>query len=276
MKDKDSLILENLYESISLIGEFKNKIHGDYPHFIEFLSQHARDEEIQKYLNSGVGESDIVTYKEGLIRAGDCTPTQHENGVQSSLAWPLGKRVQNFIDVFIHKDDGVEVIGKPVNIYSVGGKNYILNGHHIWSSVYLIDPDANLKVTYVIPKVKVSPIDILKALQMGIAALNKTIPFDVMKGEDLYKVDLNQLHEILMGIVSDEAVEAAIKYNFASSKEEMVKNIIQNVIRMRRENNHIENAPHRAVMPQTDKVNFEEFSSLTSQGKLRIISPFIG
>jgi hypothetical protein len=46
MKDKDSLILENLYESISLIGEFKNKIHGDYPHFIEFLSQHARDEEI--------------------------------------------------------------------------------------------------------------------------------------------------------------------------------------------------------------------------------------
>ena len=71
-------------------------------------------------------------------------PTQFEVDMEKSLKFPLKENPGGIDDAFSGKPICIRNI--PLVVAEVDGVNYIIDGHHRWSQVYCMNPDAQMVV----------------------------------------------------------------------------------------------------------------------------------
>jgi len=184
-------------------------------------------------------------------------PTQNQIDVTKSLKYPL----QDPAQLTTYFQGGLIQFSTPVLTADDG--TYIVDGHHRWSGVVLINPYAQMAAVDIgyVP----TPQDGLKQAQAGVAAVNYYLPSSTAdEAGNLYTMSeaafndyVNQF--IQAGSTPDDVLAVFAKnlnYSKKTPIEQQYVNIDNylwsNVLRMRTLNPYVPGATTRVVMPQTD------------------------
>ena len=243
-------ILEDASDDIqNLIKKVSN-----YEEFVAKLGELASDPKVQAFLTSGRADGDDTddkfTATEKAIPVKKLRPTQNEIDRDGSLKWPLTdvKSLNNCLK------KGPVTIKAPVVTYN---GQYIIDGHHRWSQLYSINKDGQINcIDLTGPKLK--PIDVLKAVQLAIAAdTGKITSATVEEGNNLLDMDGNSVAKYVTSTITDECIRVFNKMR-SGVLGKLDKNniagkiVVPNVMEMQKTSQPAPGAPKRNVMPQTD------------------------
>lgn len=190
------------------------------------------------------------------IKAKDLHPTQNEIDVGKSLSYQVsGKNPEQVKQIL---DGGPVTVNLPLVVYDYNGTYYIVDGHHRWSQVFLLNP--NCEIESLVFKNSAGdtaqdPADMLRDFQGAIAIANDgEVPQStVAPGMNMFDWSSDQLREYLEKNIQDGMISAYRDfYNSEIDKDDIENAIIGNAGLMKKSNKPIKNAPSRAVMPQTD------------------------
>lgn len=185
-------------------------------------------------------------------------PTQNEIDLRGSLRFPL----QDPVSLQTYFAGGViQPFGNP--IVTANGGTYIIDGHHRWSQILIINPFT--QVTALDMGYVPTPQTALKEAQMGVMAAKGYLASATVQGENLYTItepvfDVKVRELIEAGDTPDAVMKVFgtyLGFNPATTPLDAQFTIVQNylwgnVLRMRDLNPYIPHAPSRSVMPQTD------------------------
>lgn len=190
-------------------------------------------------------------------KVANLVPTQNEIDLQKSLKFPLqspGQLEEFFVGGVI------EPFGSPV-VTSDGG-TYIVDGHHRWSGIYLINPFTEVQSVDIgyVPNPQVG----LKEAQIGVAAQLGYLKVSQGGGFNVYTVDRTIFNDAVNGWIttgaSKEEVLAVFRKNLgipdtateAGQLDAINAYLWTNVERMRALNPFVPGATNREVMPQAE------------------------
>ena len=157
------------------------------PDAVTMLELISKDDKLKLLLQHGfAGGSDEdgkldVTMSEENIPVKSMIPTQSEIGISNSLnnlvsgTFSMGKDKDgnektgtvNYADYF--QTPALKAAG-PVFVYKGTGGNYIIDGHHRWSQIYCMNPEASAYCKVISTSKTLSDEQILKNFQAAIAA----------------------------------------------------------------------------------------------------------
>jgi len=248
-----------------------------YESFIKQLSTAARDPKIRHILIGGLMDGqlvdDLVTSNVIIRKTGNLTPIQYEIDLTSTLAW-IGTHPENVPHILRGGTLGPEHFGG--NPIVTGGGGYIVDGHHRWSQVYLINPEARLRS---IDLNVLDPEKALRASQIAIAAMTGEVPVQQVKtGKNLYAMSFEDIEENLPRYLSTEFYEAFYETNPTEfrTREDVHRHILGNIMRMRK-NSRPASDIGRELMPQFDAIpgGPEAGTSALEEGKVNRSRPYI-
>lgn len=221
--------------------------------------------------NDGVEE---VKYeaKEANIPVSELYPTQSEIDIVNSAKWVKADMLNKgaIKAIFTEKDFGKN-FGCPVLVYNDNKKYWIIDGHHRWSQVALLNPEGGLACLVINGKEKVQ--DFLKVTQGAMASVfanrklnnapatklpvgeakpGNNIFGQALKGDNLAKCIKEKLEEQKTGdLLVEKLKEQGVKVENVDDVANLVKSNRDKMV----ENKQVpENwAAPRPVMPQTDQ-----------------------
>jgi hypothetical protein len=244
---------------------YENAVEGDYTDFVNQLKGWAGDPKVREFLKSGqqdgLSSEEKFTVSGGSIKCSQLIPTQNEIDLNKSLDYPL--KDANCCKTYL-EGNNISIGGAPIITFN---GRYIIDGHHRWSQVYCINPNATMKVLN-FKKSGVGPTEMLKATQVAIAATTGTVAVQNVEGHNL----LTLSPQIIMKYVINNISDASAKV-LAKTKEIAGKKIALNAQSMQQHNKPIAGAPARGVMPQTEGDLPGVIKALTS-GIAQTIKPF--
>lgn len=184
-------------------------------------------------------------------------PTQNEIDLEKSLRFPLQTPEQ--LETFF-AGGVITPFGNPV-VTSDGG-NYIVDGHHRWSGIYLINPFTEVKSVDIgyVPNPQVG----LKEAQIGVVAQLGYLKVSQGGGFNVYTVDRTVFTATVNGWITTGArkdeVLAVFRNNLgipdtateAEQLDAINAYLWTNVERMRALNPFVPGATNREVMPQAE------------------------
>jgi hypothetical protein len=208
-------------------------------------------------------------------------PSQNEIDLNKSLKFPLTDPTtlaKYFQGGIITPPGGVGGSTSTSVLTSDGGK-YIVDGHHRWSSIFVINPNAQVTAIDIgyVPDSQTA----LKQTQLAIAAANGTIPSAVATGPNLLTIGKTEFYADVEGYIigtyddgdaTAKANEVAVGNTFAQNlgltptpgldaRSQLVAYLPsiqaylwQNVQQMQAYNQPIVGAPPREVMPQAEPI----------------------
>ena len=204
-------------------------------------------------------------------------PTQFEVDMEKSLQFPLKDRPKMTDTVFSGKP--IIIKGLPLVVAEVDGVSYIIDGHHRWSQIYCLNPNAQMTVRTIKSNMFKTADDVLKLVQMQlfIAKDGGELPQATVDSDyNLYTIEEPAFKKWVGNTITNDAVQILGKYvkQFNKNQEqqrqateardrsiatvEQIENYLwNNVLLMRKEAAPTPNAHGRGDMPQTDKVNGE-------------------
>ncbi|MDD5551422.1 MAG: hypothetical protein PHS34_09195 [Candidatus Omnitrophica bacterium] len=247
----------------------------DYTSFIRRLGSAIYDPKVKlvlgKGLSDGVKTDDIIKSKNILKQVSKLKPIQREIDLEKSLAF-LGKHPENVPLIL----KGGPLTSKNFGGHTVvtnKGKN-IIDGHHRWSQVYLINPSA--KIESVDLNVE-NPENALVASQAAIASITGSVDVRTV-GEDknIYSMPVDAIHKNMVKYLSPSFYEAFYKARpdqFKSSQD-VEDYILGNILKMRVEVKPLTNLS-RGIMPVFDEAGVEYATDKLSMGKINLKPPFI-
>jgi len=242
--------------------------------FVKAL-QSNRKEVIQAVLG-GLQDNDVsddkVSINNVTIQAAKLRPTQSEVVFSKSIPFALEKP-EYFLQYL--SGNGPFKVGPPGNdaIITLNGK-YILDGHHRWSSLFCINPYAEMHAFNI--QAPVSPLNALKLMQASILKYAGSVPSNKGGGVNLFTIDQNTLEAEIKKLVTPgiaaalvqgglmetaedrfgmrEELEAGREERMMSQAVPVILNIYKtNVKLMQKKNRPVSGASSREAMPQTDK-----------------------
>jgi hypothetical protein len=250
MKTNGLLLKNLLYQVRSKLNEDKSEaelkriLKKDYVSFVNDLGDFIKD---PKFVDAIKSLSSNIPVKTSNIDVAckDLKPSQNEVVLANSLSYPM-------------KDpSGVDAAlsGGPVSpggrlVVTGGDGKFIIDGHHRWSQVYCINPEAKIKCKD-LPDIK-NPMKALKATQLGIGAELGTIPKAEGGGVNLFEIGENQLKKYVIENIQDSVIEVFKKHDKGNNAESVADYIWDNVKKLQVDNTPVDDAPVRNVMPQTD------------------------
>lgn len=224
--------------------ELKTILKKDYGTFVKELGDNINDPKFLEAIKSLSDSAPIKT--SGMSPAvTDLQPTQNEVVMDKSLSYPLKDPAS--AELYL-KGGVVAPAGK--SIITGGGGKFVIDGHHRWSQVYCINPDAKIKALD-LTDIK-QPIEALKATQIGIAAQTGAVPTSAGGGVNLFSCGENDLKKYVTDNIKEPVVEVFKKYEKGDTPEEIADYIWGNVQELRKSSPPVAGAPTRDVMPQTD------------------------
>lgn len=184
-------------------------------------------------------------------------PTQNEIDLEKSLRFPLQSPDQ--LETFF-AGGVITPFGNPV-VTSDGG-NYIVDGHHRWSGIYLINPFTEVSTVDIgyVPNPQAG----LKEAQIGVAAQLGYLKVSQGGGSNVYTVNRTVFNVEVNGWItagaSKDAVLGVFRKNLgipdtATEAEQLAAidaYLWTNVERMRAFNPYVPGATNREVMPQAE------------------------
>ena len=124
---------------------------------------------IKDLFDGEYGDGQKYDAKYENISVKDLYPTQSEIDIENSAKWLSTKFINmGTVDAIFTKKDYGSNFGCPVLVYD-DGKKWIIDGHHRWSQVGLLNPNGSLYCLVVSGPAKVQ--DFLKLTQGAIAAV---------------------------------------------------------------------------------------------------------
>lgn len=252
MKKRDVLlerIVKRIIEAEEAAGggedqKIKDLLKQDYDTFVTKLNVDVKDKKFQDAIKS-LSSKSPVKFTEIAPTVGDLKPTQNEIDVDKSLKFPLTNAASAELCL---KGGTIAVAGKK--IITAGGGKYIVDGHHRWSQVCALNPEAKIAAVD-LSDIK-DPFKALKATQLGIAADLGTVPSVEVKGENLLKIGKDALIVYVQKVATPEVLEVFKKYKKGDDAKAVGEFIWTNVEKMQKDNQPVPGAPKRDIMPQTD------------------------
>ena len=184
-----------------------------YPEFVPALAELTTNDKFMDSLEGdGQGEDKLIIENK-QIKCRDLIPLQNEIGAKESLDFPLKNLLS---EQQINKICSSDVCGpaaydsKGRYIITSGGK-YIVDGHHRWSSVFVLNPDCIIEVKDIGTYKK--GVDSLKLSQIIIATLSKVKGFPdskKAKGLNILNADKKEIFNYIANVISDEFINAYI------------------------------------------------------------------
>jgi len=208
-----------------------------YTQFITKYNTVAKDSKVRTLLKygrkDGKPEDEVVRFTVKEISVQDLIPTQNEIDIDQSIRFTVAfpKKAEVAFD-------GKDIMINNQYLVTANGQ-YIIDGHHRWSSVYCLNKNATMAcLDMEFPNY--TPEDFLKITQLAIAADTTTLPINDVKG---------------------------------STREDIADYLWENVSSMQQNNKPVPNAPKRNFMPQTGKSS--NWSNMLKGGEINFIDPDI-
>jgi len=179
------------------VNTLQNLVKQHYPEFVSGLNQLVQDKNFLNFLKKQDpnNPNNSLNIKWSSYMCSDLMPMQNIIGLDDSLAFEFKKP-----DKTREKASG-KLIGPESYDYKsrpiITCGKYIIDGHHRWSTVYMLNPQTSIKVR-----------DItnfrdgtsgLKASQLIIAAMKGKVPISEPKGINVFKEDMNNIIAWLNG-----------------------------------------------------------------------------
>jgi len=257
----------------------------DYTSFVGWLKQNIGNEKLQNFLSlggkDGVPADEKFDISNTKLSVSKLVPTQNEIDVKKSLQYPLTdlKSAQRICS------NAPITIMSPIITYA--GK-YIIDGHHRWSQVCAINPNAQMTAYNITQKPGYSPIDVLKVTQIAIGLSTDNIKVANVEGQNLLEISLQSAYDFMQKILknieivnvlwkfyeqnSEQKLEERKNKNKSGKKDRVLKQIVKNIELMQSENQPIPKAPKRDVMPQTD--TSDNWDQYLQSGVINYEEPF--
>jgi hypothetical protein len=242
-----------------------------YDKFIETLGDSANDPKLKAAISSGLKdgnkEDDVFDFTvEVGIPVRGCKPTQSEVVVSKSLSYPLKNTDKESLETLLTSTKGKSyTAGGPIVVFSDGSTNYVIDGHHRWSQVHVVNPDAfitGLVMTSKVPGTDAK--EVLKAVQMAILkvvqdnAAEPVLPAAEGAGNNpeanLFECSEAGLKKYVAETAGPDFLEVAKETNKIeeATAEAAADYIWKNVLDLRKNSSPIPGATKREAMPQTD------------------------
>jgi len=221
----------------------KSLLRKDYNTFVKELGDNIKDPKFISAIQT-LSEKLPIQAKQIQPVVSGLKPTQNEIVLDKSLSYPL----QNPMTVKSYFSGGVvAVAGK--SIVTAGGGKFVIDGHHRWSQVYCINPDAKIKA---LDLPITDPIKALKATQIGIAAQIKKIPKSTGGGVNLFTINEVALKKYVVDTITDQVVQVFKLAGKGDTPDAIADYIWDNVQLLKKNSKPVQGAPKRDLMPQTD------------------------
>jgi hypothetical protein len=249
--------LKQLLKEDEAENELKAILKKDYVSFVKELGDNIKD---PKFVDAIKSLSDKLPIQAKKIQptVSQLRPTQNEVVLDKSLSYPL----KDPTSAKTYLNGGVvAVAGKA--IVTAGNGKYVIDGHHRWSQVYCINPEAKIAA---IDLPITDPMKALKATQIGIAAQIKKVPTATGGGVNLFTISESQLKDYVVNNIEDKVVQVFKLAGKGNTPEEIANYIWGNVKLLAKKSKPVQGAPKRDVMPQTDDApNFTDTAIQTDK-----------
>jgi hypothetical protein len=262
--------------------KLSNLFKKSYPEFVPFLAKLTMDADFMNSLEGDGSGEDKLTVQTITVRCGDLIPLQNEIGVKESLDYALKCRIprENIIKICGTSECSPNVYDSKGRTVITSGGKYIVDGHHRWSSIFVINPDCLIQVKD-IGKYK-KGVDALKLSQIIIAVLSKAkgeIGSKKAKGINLLDTSASDLKKHIEENITDEFVHAYIEANTDEdgenlgegfeNKEQVIEKILSYCLKLQAlgiDPDAVHN--ERGIMPQYDDAG--TYLSRAQQGEVNI------
>jgi hypothetical protein len=237
--------------------ELKEIINEDYETFVKLLGENIKDDKFRHTLKE-LSKDNLIKYRVINVECKKMIPTQNEISLDKSLAFPLTS--PSDAEKYLKADHPIKI--KNNTMLTCDNGKYIIDGHHRWSQVFVLNPNAIMSCTdfYQLKK----PFSGLKATQLGISADLGYLPTSHVKDINLLTVSEKDLKKYVSDKITDEVKEVFKKYGINNPEEHIWKNVVL----LKTHNKPVKNASKRDFMPQTDRAeNFEKYTPNVSKLK---------
>jgi len=202
----------------------KELLGSNYESFVTALGDNIKAPQFLRFLRAGLKDGkdagdDKVNLAEISPKCSDLIPTQNEIDLGGSLGFPLKGESTETLTGYLK--GGTHCPGKGCPNIVVCGK-HIIDGHHRWSQLYCMNPNAQIKAINLIhPELNEDPTKALKVVQMSIGAKLGYIPTVSVSGTNLIGINENTLRKYISANISENAIEAfSLLQKSTNSKQE--------------------------------------------------------
>jgi len=229
----------------------------DFNQFMKFLIRlnSVKIDKHVKYLK--VLKTHSVMKSDIKIVASELIQTQSEIDINGSIGYPIEHLPHEIFDILEAKESQPLVINNK-SIITCGNGKYIIDGHHRWTQVLLLNPQAKMQCINIDLD---SPLKTLKAIQLGIRVTKIKLPSAKVEGKNLIKLTFDEIKNWVENNASEtikEKFKAYAKTQWHS--EEKLGNFIaknSNILKAQVSKNPLANQLiPRKYMPQTDGVDW--------------------
>jgi hypothetical protein len=184
--------------------------------YVAILKKYADDPVFDKVAASGQTDGspqdEKISVTSESVKASSLTATQAEIGFGNSLA----DQVQNKYDA---TKTALGLNGSPIVMSSKSGPvpilvyngKYILDGHHRWSQIMMVNPNGEVKVDSIQGPGIENEEEALKAMQFAIAATADKVVTKPFEGENLMSATPEQVAQFVIENVTDEVLQLLVE-----------------------------------------------------------------
>lgn len=195
----------NQVETNAEINTLQKLVKQHYPEFVSGLSRLVQDEGFLNFLKKQDpnNPNNQLNVKWSSYRCSSLLPMQNIIGLDDSLAFEFKKPVKT-----AQKASG-GLIGPEVYDYMsrpiITCGKYIIDGHHRWSTVYMLNPNTSIKVRDITNFRDGT--SALKASQLIIAAIKGNVPISKPKGINVFTEDIKQIEIWMRGNMTEQFIQ---------------------------------------------------------------------
>ena len=200
------------------VDDFLASTEKPLPDYVATLKRVAADKEFRSVASAGKGDGnptdEVVTIERTEIKAIDLLPTQAEIGLDSSLEDQMSnkyKSAETALGLL-----GTPIImpapppGPPPPLLAFNGK-FILDGHHRWSQVAVMNPNGMVAIDNMTSAVIDSNEKALKVMQLAIAAKAGKVITKPFEGANLMKITEQEVKNYVLQKIQDNVLQLLVR-----------------------------------------------------------------